>query len=167
MKASFAAAAAFALIAVAVPAGTRAQASASSSCLASLPQVQQVTAAGARPLAASTPVLFVHGILSGSRAWGPASVSSVSGQAAAIPGVTAWTFDYAPEAEDWVSKQEIGPDLARTISCLATISGRKVVIIAHSMGGLATQYALGQPGQIAAQVAGLVTIGTPFEGSAL
>ena len=170
MTLRIAAAAALALVAAAammVPAGAAALASASS-CLGTLPQVQQVPAGGTRPLAGSTPVLFVHGILSSPRTWGTTSPSSISRQTAAIPGVTAWTFDYAHQAEDWVRKQEIGPDLAAAISCLAEVSGHKVVIIAHSMGGLAAQFALGQRhGQIAADTAELVTIGTPFDGSAL
>ena len=158
-------AAALAVAAMTVPAGATARASASS-CLGSLPQVQQVTTDGTRPLADSTPVLFVHGINSGPGVWRPTSPSSISGQAAAIPGVTAWTFSYAHQSLLWVDKQPIGPDLAHAISCLATVSGHKVVVVGHSMGGLATQYALGQDqGQVAGRAAELVTIGTPFDGS--
>jgi hypothetical protein len=40
------------------------------------------------------------------------------------------------------------------------------MVVGHSMGGLATQFALGQDhGQVAADTAELITIGTPFQGS--
>lgn len=137
-----------------------------SSCLSGLPQVQQVTAAASHPLTGSTPVLFVHGINSGPGVWLPGSTRSVSGLVAALPGVTAWTFSYAPDSLQWVTSQAIGPDLATAISCLASESGRDVIVVGHSMGGLAAQYALGTPGSPAAgHVAGLITIGTPFAGS--
>jgi pimeloyl-ACP methyl ester carboxylesterase len=139
---------------------------ASSSCLGSLPQLKQVTTGSPRLLAGSTPVLFVHGINSGPGVWNPSSASSISGRAAAIAGVTAWTFSYAHQSLQWVTNQAIGPDLAAAITCLSAISGHKVIIVGHSMGGLAARYALGQDhGQVAARTAELITIGTPFQGS--
>jgi pimeloyl-ACP methyl ester carboxylesterase len=137
-----------------------------SSCLSGLPQVRQVTVAGSRPLAGNTPVLFVHGINSGPGIWDPSSTRSISGQVAAMPKITAWTFSYAPDSLQWVTSKPIGPDLASAISCLAAGSGRAVIVVGHSMGGLATQYAIGMPASPAAgHVAGLITIGTPFDGS--
>jgi pimeloyl-ACP methyl ester carboxylesterase len=142
-----------------------AQASASS-CLASVPQVQQVRADSGASLAGSTPVLFVHGINSGPGVWDPASASSMSGQVAALRGVTAWTFSYAHQSLLWVTNPAIGPALARAITCLSAESGHQVMVVGHSMGGLATQFALGQDdGQVAADTAELITIGTPFQGS--
>jgi triacylglycerol lipase len=144
-----------------------AHATAASGCLSSLPQVQRV-AAGHGTRSGSTPVLFVHGINSGPAVWGPTSPDSVSRQAAAIPGVTAWTYGYAQQSLDWVNTQQIGPDLATAIACLAGVTGHKVVIVGDSTGGLATQYALGQDhGQVAADTAEVITIGTPYEGSML
>ncbi|HSZ45952.1 MAG TPA: hypothetical protein VK823_11475 [Streptosporangiaceae bacterium] len=141
-------------------------AASASSCLSALPQVQQVTTHGRTQLAGSTPVLFVHGMISSPGVWGPGSPTSISGQAAAIKGVTAWTFGYAHQSLLWVTNPAIGPSLARAITCLATVSRHKVVIIGHSMGGLAAQFALGQDrGQVAADSAELITIGTPFQGS--
>jgi pimeloyl-ACP methyl ester carboxylesterase len=151
--------------AAALPVSNAAGASASS-CLAALPQVQQVTTHGHTQLAGSTPVLFVHGINSGPGVWGPGSPASISGQVAAIKGVTAWTFSYAHQSLLWVTNRAIGPSLAQAILCLATASRHKVVLIGHSMGGLAAQFALGQDGgQVAADSAELITIGTPFDGS--
>ncbi|MGH3410411.1 MAG: esterase/lipase family protein, partial [Streptosporangiaceae bacterium] len=137
-----------------------------SSCLAALPQVQQVGGNSGTSLKGSTPVLFVHGINSGPGVWGPSSASSVSGQAARLRGVTAWTFSYAHQSLLWVTNRAIGPALARAITCLSAASGNRVMIVGHSMGGLATQFALGQDhGQAAADTAELITIGTPFRGS--
>jgi pimeloyl-ACP methyl ester carboxylesterase len=141
------------------------QASASS-CLASLPQVQQVRGDGISSLGGSTPVLFVHGINSGPGVWDPDSASSVSGQVARLRGATAWTFSYAHQSLLWVTNPAIGPALARAITCLSAMSGHQVMVVGHSMGGLATQFALGQDnGQVAADTAELITIGTPFQGS--
>jgi pimeloyl-ACP methyl ester carboxylesterase len=148
---------------LAVPVAASAPAGAST-CLSGLPQVRQVTAAGSRTLTGSTPVLFVHGINSGPGIWQPGSARSIAGQAAAIAGVTAWTFSYARESLQWVTNPAIGPDLASAISCLAAGSGRQVIVVGHSMGGLAAQYAIARS-QAAGHVAALITIGTPFQGS--
>lgn len=132
--------------------------------------------------ASRVPVLFVHGIQSGRDMWDApvtgrtAAVTTLVGQ---IDGATAYTFSYRDAALDWVADQRIGPTLAATINCLATASGRKVVVVAHSMGGLATQLALREPidsqhqclgdstpdACTAANVLDVVTLGTPFQGS--
>jgi len=82
---------------------------------------------------------------------------------------TAWTFDYGAHNLDWVTNPAIGLAFANAVSCLAQQSGHQVVIVAHSMGGLAAQFAVGQPdpygGLVADHVAELITIGTPFQGS--
>jgi triacylglycerol lipase len=150
-----------------MPLAAPAHAVAASGCLSGLPQVQRVAGGGAAR-SGSIPVLFVHGINSGPGVWGPTSPVSVSRQAAAIRGVTAWNYSYAQQSLDWVTTQQIGPDLATAITCLAGVTGHKVVIVGDSTGGLATQYALGQDhGQIAADTAEVITIGTPYEGSVL
>jgi pimeloyl-ACP methyl ester carboxylesterase len=122
-------------------------------------------------LVGSVPVVFIHGITSSPAMWGPSSPSSIAGQAAKVSGVTVWTFGYAPESLDWVTDQAIGPAFASALACLAHVSGRKVIVVAHSMGGLATQYALAQPdpygGTVASRVAEVVTLGTPYDGSTL
>lgn len=130
-------------------------------------QVTQATGgAPARPLAGSIPVLFVHGMNSSPGVWQGQSSSSLAGQVARVPGMTAWTFDYQHQSLDWVTNAAIGPALASAIDCLAGQSGRSVFVVAHSLGGLAVQYALEAPGTAAAaHVAEVVTIGTPFTGS--
>jgi pimeloyl-ACP methyl ester carboxylesterase len=116
-----------------------------------------------------TPVLFVHGF-----GGGPGNFHqhqddrpSMLDAVAALDGVTAYTFDYADHALSWVTNPAIGPALARSIDCLARASGRKVVVVAHSMGGLATRYAQGQEiggRPVSDSLARVVTIGTPTEG---
>ena len=138
-------------------------------CVSGQTALAQVTAGGAAgSVAGSVPVVFVHGIVSSPAMWKPDISGSLSWQAATMRGITAWTFNYAHHAEDWVTNSAIGPALAAAIGCLARASGHKVIIVAHSMGGLAAQYAIGTQGSPAAgHVAEVVTIGTPYTGSPL
>jgi pimeloyl-ACP methyl ester carboxylesterase len=123
-----------------------------------------------------TPVLFVHGITSSAEMWrGPDDVvagtkQTLLAKAAAIPGVATYTFDYGPDSLEWVDHQAIGPLLAKTIACLALKSGHRVVVVAHSMGGLATQWAAAEPDTPSGTygdhyLARVITIGTPYKGS--
>lgn len=153
-----------------VPAVTVQAAQGTESCINN--QLRQVTAAGhAQLLAGSVPVVFIHGILSTAAIWDGSSASSIAGQAARMHGATVWIFDYGPENLDWVTNPAIGPAFAKAISCLAQNSGHQVVVVAHSMGGLATQFAVGQldpyGGMVADHVAEVITIGTPYLGSIL
>jgi triacylglycerol lipase len=157
-----------ALTALVAP-GTAAAAAASASCVTS--QLQQVPG-GSASLAGSVPVVFIHGIISNAQMWEPTTPGSVAYQAARMSGITAWTFDYGAESLDWVTKNPaIGPAFARSLACLAHSSGHDVIVVAHSMGGLATQYALAQPdpdgGTVASHVAEVITVGTPYQGSEL
>jgi pimeloyl-ACP methyl ester carboxylesterase len=159
--------------------GHAAVAGASSSCLTSAPlaqQVEQVTVDGRRSaLAGSIPVLFVHGMNEGPAVWHPSSPSSIPGQAAMIPGMTAWTFNYYRWSLQWVTKPQIGPNLAKAISCLFDVSGNSVIIVTHSMGGLATQDALAKlpilrtpyGATSSPDVLAVINIGTPYQGSLL
>jgi pimeloyl-ACP methyl ester carboxylesterase len=138
------------------------------SCVTS--QLQQVPGGGTS-LAGSVPVVFIHGIISDAQMWEPTTPGSIAYQAARIRGITAWTFNYQPESLDWVNNPAIGPTFAGSLACLASISGHSVIVVAHSMGGLATQYALTQPdpdgGTVASHVAEVITVGTPYQGSEL
>ena len=151
-----------------VPAATPAAAQAPGSCVTS--QLQQVPG-GSTSLPGSVPVLFIHGIISKAQMWKPTTPGSIAYQAARIRGVTAWTFNYQPESLDWAKNPAIGPAVARRLACLANRSGHDVIVVAHSMGGLAAQYALAQPdpngGTVASHVAEVITVGTPYQGSAL
>ena len=148
--------------------GASADARASGSCITS--QLQPVPGGSTSP-GHAVPVLFIHGIISSAQMWEPSTPGSIAYQAARINGVTAWTFNYAAESLHWVTSQAIGPNFATAISCLAHGSGNKVIIVAHSMGGLATQYALAQPdpygGTVGSHVAEVITVGTPYRGSEL
>ncbi|MFI0731905.1 esterase/lipase family protein [Streptomyces sp. NPDC021225] len=124
-------------------------------------------------VANSMPVLFVHGINAGADTWdGPGDDPEgwFPRKVAKLPHVTAWTFDYKQAQPAWVTDRRIGPALGTAIECLADASGYKVMVVAHSMGGLATQYAVSQPsrkpgGRIWQEVSEVITIGTPFRGS--
>ncbi len=132
------------------------------SCGGGQSQLQQIPASS-QSLSGSVPVIFVHGINSDAGMW---NANSVAGQVVQMHGVTAWTFNYGSESLDWVTNSSIGPSLADAISCLARASGHSVIIVAHSMGGLAAQYAIGEPGSPAAgHVAEVITLGTPYTGS--
>ncbi|MFH9229011.1 esterase/lipase family protein [Streptomyces lydicus] len=133
-----------------------------------------------------TPVLFVHGFRSSPAMWTGgtfkipgnqkpskidrptvertnetlAEMVSKKGRTAAL------TFDYTPSSTQWVTDRTIGYRLADTISCLKRATGRKVIVIAHSMGGLATQWAASREGgNVGSEIASVTTLGTPFKGS--
>jgi pimeloyl-ACP methyl ester carboxylesterase len=122
-----------------------------------------------QPAEGSVAVLFVHGLDSFPGIWGEGPGRPITAQVAALPGVTAWTFDYSSVAVQWVTNPQIGPALASTITCLAQLTGQQVIVVGHSMGGLATQYAVSQTGSdgglVASHVAEVITIGTPTKGS--
>lgn len=87
-----------------------------------------------------------------------------------IPGATVYTFDYRSLAARWVTDPGIGDALAAAIQCLAASSGQRVVVVAHSMGGLAARQALNSTiGGVATAdlVSDVVTFGTPNTGSVL
>lgn len=115
------------------------------------------------------PVLFVHGFTGSpnnfrhSRDGRPDLIESV----AALDTVTAYTFDYSDHASMWVTDPAIGPQLAKAIACLGRASDRKVVAVAHSMGGLAVRYAQGQVIRgtpVFQSLSRVVTVGTPTNG---
>ena len=85
--------------------------------------------------------------------------------------VTGYTFDWSEysgfklrEQLSWVTGPPApgpGPLLAQAIKCVAGKSGHKVIIIAHSMGGLVTEDA-STIGSVADDIAAVFTLGTPF-----
>lgn len=119
------------------------------------------------------PVLLVHGTNSAPSMWDDKVMNIDQSLPDAvidgIDGAQAFRFDYRAAALEWVTDDRIGPALTTTLACLAEKSGRKVVVVAHSLGGLATQYALGRSeladGEPHPHVAAVVTLGTPFTGS--
>lgn len=126
------------------------------------------------------PVVLVHGFAGGPgkfrarRADRPSMAEAIG----RVRGVATYTFDYTARSLEWVTDPAIGPALASAITCLADRHGRRVVVVAHSMGGLAVRFAQAQtvpdpaapaaPGRpVAAAIDALVTIGTPFDGAQL
>jgi pimeloyl-ACP methyl ester carboxylesterase len=119
-----------------------------------------------------TPVLLVHGFSGVPRDFtnSHAGVPSLASQLEQIPGVATATFDYSKHALDWVTDRHIGPALAAAIVCLAERSGHHVVVVGHSMGGLAARYAQGQTvagTPVVSVMDRVITIGTPSTGSQL
>jgi pimeloyl-ACP methyl ester carboxylesterase len=96
---------------------------------------------------------------------------SFIGQLQRDPGAAVFTFDYHDYSARWIDDPHIGPALGDAIDCLFKATGEKVIIVAHSMGGLAARYALTHRGAMgidrANEVSTVVTFGAPESGSLL
>jgi pimeloyl-ACP methyl ester carboxylesterase len=160
----------------AVPGAGASTASGASAASAAAPKVCRAVPAGSlhvlTALKNRTPVLFVHGFsgrpadFTNSHAGIPSMASTVG----RVQGVATATFDYSQHALDWVTDEHIGPALADAIVCLAKQSHHPVVVVSHSMGGLAARYAQAQTvagTPVASVIDRVVTIGTPSNGSQL
>lgn len=131
------------------------------------------------------PVLYIHGWTSTSvhddsgkgafsdkpdlltsRIGAAAPARTLIGNVQDLGGTAAFTFDYEKYASRWVTDKNIGAALARAVECLHDKSGEKVIMVAHSMGGLATRQALAIGGDpLVAKVSQVITFGTPNTGS--
>lgn len=122
----------------------------------------------------ATPVLLVHGFSSSPDTW---SGDIDMAQAIRDVGRTfVTTFDYSRWTDRWVTDSHIGPALAQQVACLsdASLAGGgtgRVVLVGHSMGGLAIRCALAAScGHVQGnedRVGTVITLGTPNEGSLL
>ena len=119
-------------------------------------------------------VELVHGFHSGPDTWGKPARSQL---AAAGSATCVDVFDYAKYSTYWVTNPNIGPALAARLDTMAAASKAgggtgKVIVVAHSMGGLATRCAAaascnGGRSQVVGHLAELITFGTPSAGSYL
>lgn len=116
------------------------------------------------------PVILVHGWISSAKIWNQEKTSIL--KSLESENVEALTFDYETNHSLWVTGYGDNTDvrLAKTIACYSKLyNDKKVVIVAHSMGGLLTRAALdriayGQKAKF--DVGHIITIGTPHLGSA-
>lgn len=112
------------------------------------------------------PVVLVHGWRSSARAMAP-TADRLREQLGADYSIL--RFDYSQAANQWPSGATAGC-LARYIvsAWKRTGEARKVVVVTHSMGGIAARFAAGQTVSglpVADALAGLVTLATPHRGS--
>lgn len=142
------------------------------------------------PDGSSVPVIMIHGWtgrsehtatrdgafsskidLSASKDAAPSGDRSLVGQIQNVAGTSVYTFDYHDTSARWVTDPSIAPRLADAITCLAKAHGHRVIVVAHSMGGLATRAALAiidadqQSAASSEYVSDVVTFGTPNTGS--
>lgn len=108
------------------------------------------------------PVVLVHG-------WMGDPMAPVAGVLEQRLGsrVSTFTFDYRARAMFWASDDSIAGCLAAFVGGVAEVHRNnggdgKVVVVAHSMGGLAIRYALRGQSDAVSEV---ITVGTPALGS--
>ena len=124
---------------------------------------------------ARTAVILVHGWMPGSPSvWGSDSnPDSMFFAVDQLRGTWVSAFDYSPTNGEWFGNDSNGPALARYIHAVsqASLAGHgngKVIIVAHSMGGLLARYAANQTigdDRIADDIGMVITLGTPNTGS--
>jgi hypothetical protein len=78
-------------------------------------------------------------------------------------------FDYRTQSTTWAGNDLVGGCLATYLTDVSTAyhnagGDRKLIVVGHSMGGLAILYAAGRAG-VAALIGGVVTFDTPYLGS--
>ena len=119
-------------------------------------------------IGAKVPVILVHGFNSDTGA-----LRSMSSSLDAVKGIYIDLFDYSKNHFDWITHPDIGPKLAATIDCYAQASrkngGRgKVILVAHSMGGLAAEFATNQVvsgRKVSDEVPLAITLAAPYTGA--
>lgn len=117
-------------------------------------------------------VILAHGFADGPDVWTDDAIDrlTASGRDACVV-----RFDYSGASTRWVVDSQIGPRLAEAVDTWAAVSWRgggagRVVIVAHSMGGLAARCALDPTcggRDVGTDVATVVTLSTPSLGSGL
>jgi pimeloyl-ACP methyl ester carboxylesterase len=122
-----------------------------------------------------TAVIFVHGWMPGNPSnWGSDSQpGSMYATIDWLHGTWVSAFDWSPTNGEWAGNPSNGPALARYIHDVAQASkagggNGKVIIVAHSMGGLLTRYAANMSfgkDHVADDIGMVITLGTPNTGS--
>lgn len=136
-----------------------------------VPAAYDTSCASSKTIKERVPVLLVHGWNGRPLQWGNSKdMSGIYGALKGLPVLTT-AFNYQDYNQAWVTHPAIGSALSQKINCLANASkaggGKgKVIVVAHSMGGLATKRALALGGADR-YVDRVFTLGTPYEGSGL
>ena len=110
------------------------------------------------PARVAAPVLLVHGVLCNAGVW------VRLGRYLRERGVTGlYSLSYGPPLE---SIEAFADQLARKVDAIVAATGApRVIVVAHSMGGLVTRAYLRRYGS--ARIARVLTIGSPHHGSVL
>lgn len=115
-----------------------------------------------------TPVLFVHGYTGKPSIWTDGENSMAESLSIIDDLVIVEPFDYESENTEWIASSGAAHNLAKSIVCYNQLYGKKVVVVAHSMGGLlaAEAFDWASFGVFVKDAGGhLITIGSPYEGS--
>jgi pimeloyl-ACP methyl ester carboxylesterase len=120
--------------------------------------------------ASQRPVVFVHGWTDNSKVF--ATTGSML-QQQTNNQIKPYYFDYARYSTTWAGADTVAGCLATYINTVSTSYGHaggdgKVIVVAHSMGGLATLYASGQSkagSNVGGEIGGVITFDTPYTGS--
>jgi pimeloyl-ACP methyl ester carboxylesterase len=115
------------------------------------------------------PVVFIHGFWGSASDWGPDAPGSMFYAADQITGTWTSAFDYSQYNGEWVDNPAIGKRFVDYLDCVAAASRAghgpgKVIVIAHSMGGLVTRWAASNGA--GDSIAEVITLGTPNTGAA-
>ena len=128
-----------------------------------------------------TPVLMVHG-WNGDPGmwWAPidhstltghkvSNARSLAGNVQRLAGAAVYTLDYHDVAERWFTQPGAGGqlflDAARCLMEDNAFVGHKMIVVAHSMGGLITRWAVNSDERLRTGTSLVLTLGTPYEGS--
>lgn len=130
-------------------------------CSSKSTPVSQSQSAGRRP------VVFVHGWTASGTYFEPLGSALVGKLANAVQP---FYFDYGADSATWAGSSVVSGCLAQYIddvsAAYSAVGGDgKVLLVAHSMGGLAILYAATNDSKAAAAIGGVVSLDTPYEGS--
>lgn len=86
-----------------------------------------------------------------------------------LPGAAVYTLDYRSVAERWFTQPGAGGtaflDAARCLVKDPAFGEHQLIVVAHSMGGLITRWAVNTDDQLRQRTSLVLTLGTPYDGS--